>query len=606
MFGLRKFVAAGFGLLLILGFLPGISVGQTTSLSISVDKTSLRADQTLQLELEVRNSDKFPDVDLSLDAFSIVGGPAQSTSYQWINGKASSSKTLTYALQPNKTGRFTIGPLVMQYRGKKYTSNRVTVTVTPAASGQPNPSQPTPSGPQANAQQPSNASDVIYVRAIPEKTEAYPGEQINVTYKLYARVSVRNYSIEKQADAVGFWKEEIETPQNPRLSQEVIHGIRYNTAVIRRMAYFPTKSGDLTIAALPVTVEVQASRQRSMFDDFFSDPFGRVVTRQLAGNPIHISVKPLPTEGQPESFAGAVGQFSLSAKVDTTETRIDEAVGLSVVIQGTGNVPMVTLPEVTPPDGLDMFDPEIEKHTGFQGNRLTGSVQYQYVFIPRKAGDLRLPDIQFSYFDPGTEQYHTLEGSAQVIRVHPATRQNRVAGTGFSREEVKLINQDIRYLKPALGTLHEAGDRYYAGWPFYLTLLISLAIFGGSLGYRYWYERWGKDTTYMRRRHAMKRANEHLGQASRSRETAAQYSLLSRALLGFIGDKCNLAENALNTDQIVAYLRQQSIPEETVREIEDFLATCHAGQFAPTGGNGQTDRLETRAKSLVRELNKYL
>lgn len=599
-------LVAGLGLAIAFLFIGGIARSQTTGLTISVDRTTVSMDQQVRLTIEVQNADKFPDADLTLDAFVIVGGPAQSSSYQWINGKATSSKTLIYTLEPKKIGQFTIGPLVMQYKGRRYTSNKVTITVTPAASGQGNPTAPSQSQSQANPPA-SDISDVINVRAIPEKTTAYPGEQINVTYKLYTRVSVRNYSIEKQADAVGFWKEEINTPQNPMLSQEVIHGFRYNTAVIKRMAYFPTKSGDLTIAPLPVTVEVQASRQRNMFGDFFTDPFSRTVTKLVTGNPILISVRPLPEEGKPAFFAGAVGDYTLTASLDTTETQINDAVGLSVVIQGTGNLPMVTLPKITPPDSLDMFDPEIEKNTNFVNGRLSGRIKYQYVFIPRKDGNVQLPEIQFSYFNPKTEQYHTLSSPTEAIMVHPAAQPNRVAGNGFSREEVKLINQDVRYLKPALGGLHEIGLYYYGRWQFYLTLLFSLAIFGASLGYRYWYEHWGQDTAYMRRRHAMKRANEHIQQAARSEQTTTHYSLLSRAILGFIGDKCNLSENALNTDQIVAHLHQRTIPEATVKETEDLLGTLNAGRFAPNiGSDGQSRELDTRAKTLLRDLNKYL
>ncbi|HKJ68852.1 MAG TPA: BatD family protein, partial [bacterium] len=377
-------------ILCCLALLPfRIGRGQDVGFTLSVDRTNITMNQQVQLEIDLQNADRYPEVNLDLDAFSIVGGPARSSSYQWVNGQAFSSRKIIYTLAPLRPGAHTIGPLLMQYRGKKYTSNSVTITVSsaPAARGQQSPSgqQPEQTSPE------DQVSDVVYIQAMADKTTAYPGEQITVTYKLYTRVSVRNYSIDDQANATGFWKEKIETPENPQLRQEVVNGIRYNTAIIKRMAYFPTKSGELTIEPLPVTVKVQASRSRSFFDDFFSDPFSRVVTKQLAGNAITVEVRPIPAEGRPLSFNGAVGDFRLTSSLDTTVTHVDEAVGMNILIEGTGNLPMVNIQLFDPPDGLDMFEPEIEKDIEFRNRRLTGEVQYQYVFIPRRDGTIRLP-----------------------------------------------------------------------------------------------------------------------------------------------------------------------------------------------------------------------
>jgi len=577
-------------------------VAQDVSFTLSVDRNIVRMDQQLNLEIEVRNTPRFPEVDLDLSAFDIIGGPAQSSSYQWINGRASTSRTLIYTLVPLRPGQHTIGPLVMQYNGEQYTSNSVTITVTNSQSGSSSPGTAL----QSPGSEDGQDSEVVFIRAIPSKTDVFVGEQINVSYKIYTRVSLRNYSIDKQPDAIGFWKEVVDTPQNPRLSQEIVNGIRYNTAVIQDMAYFPTKSGELSIEALPVTVEVQADRDGgSMFNDFFSRSFGRVSTRRLVGDPITIESRPVPSANRPESYNGAVGDFTMTSSLDATNVQVDEAVSLTITIRGTGNIPMVTIPQVTSPDGADLFEPEIETDYRFRNAALQGNITYQYIIIPREAGTLQLPAIRFSYFDPGTETFHELSTDQQSITVNPVAQPDGIAGSGFSRDEVTLLNRDIRYLKSEPGLLRNTDTRYYSHWGFYVLLLLSMSVIGGTVGYQYWYEHWGKDVTYLRRRNASKRASEYLQEAKQHRNDASYYGLLSKSVLGFIGDKCDIAENALNMEELREFLETQQVPDSTIKEITDFLLRCDAGRFSPDAATGQNG-LDAQAKNLIKELDKYL
>lgn len=599
--GLRTYLS---GLLFLT--LTSLLFAQNVKVSVSVDATDISINEQIQLEFELENADEFPSFRLDLDKFAVISGPAKSSNFQWINGKSFSSKKISYTIAPLQTGDLQIGPFEMTVDGKQYTTNQITVHVSQGTRSQ-----------QANQNRGAgdrrdqgrvDSEDVILIKATPDKSRAVPGEQVTVTYEIYTRVSIRNYSIKDLPDAVGFWKEDIATPRNPRLTQEVINGIRYSKATIKKIAYFPTQSGALTITPMPVIVEIQSSRRRSLFDDFFSgDPFGRGATKRLVSNPIEIEVKPLPARNQPESFTGAVGQFTMSAALDTTIVKVDEAVGLNVTVKGTGNMPTVTLPSPKVPASLEMFDPEIEKNSRVEDEKVVGAVTYQYVFIPRQEGAITLPTIQFSYFDPDVQRYRTVNSGTKTVKVLPQEQRQQYAGSGFSREEVRLLNMDIRYLKPGPGQLRQAGSRYYNHWSFYLILLLSIGIVGGSIGYRYWLEEWGQDAAYMRRREAMKRANRHIKSATDHPGEPEYFSKLSKAVLGFIGDKNNIAENALQRDDIKALLRKKEVPEETITEVEGFLERCDAGRFAPTEeGQLTAEELAPKAKSLVKTLNRYL
>ncbi|MBD3275117.1 MAG: hypothetical protein GF372_07390, partial [Candidatus Marinimicrobia bacterium] len=442
---------------------------------------------------------------------------------------------------------------------------------------------------------------------VPDKRTLYVGEQVTVFYKLFTRVPVTNYTLEKLPEAVGFWQEQINSPRNPQLKQEIINGVRFNTAIIHEMAYFPTKSGELRIEPLPIVVEIQSSRRRSLFDDFFSDPFGQSVNRRIASNVITLDVQATPAEGKPAAFNGAVGEYTVTTTIDTPVVRMNEAVGMNVVIAGKGNVPLVSLPDFDIPDGLEMFEPEVEKSNQIVSGELVGDVEYNYVFIPREEGTVQLPEIPFSYFNPETQQYQTLNAGGKYVQVLPVDQPVVVTGSGFSREEVRLLNADIRYLKPQLGQLRNLDSIYYNSVWFYAMALLSVAIFGGSIGYRYWYENWGQDMAYIRRRNARRIAADQIKNAQKSRDPIEQFSLLAKSILGFIGNKLNIAENTLKVSDVKQLLAEKGVPADTITAVEQFLSACDEGRFSPESQQqAQVEILTSNAKTLIADLNDYL
>jgi len=576
--------------------------------TLSVDDNSITLNDQIQLTINLENADNFPSIPLDLEGFSIISGPSQTSSFQMINGKTSSSKKLIYLIAPNKTGNLTLGPLKFKYKGKTYQTNKVTVRVRKSNVSTQNQNY-TGQSTKPRTGNPSSG-DPIFIKAEVDRSTVYTGEQVTVTYRLYTRLNARSYSLEKQPNAVGFWSEEIPTPKQPTGAERVINGLRYNTFVIKRTAYFPTESGKLTLDPLTLTVEVQAqSRRRSPFDDFFSnDPFfGQTVTKRVVSDSVEIEAKPIPQQGRPASFIGAVGQFTLDSSLDTTVVHVDEAVGITVNLKGSGNISTIGTPEVKTQPNLDMFDPEVKKNSDIKSGELSGSIKYQYVFIPREDGTVQLPNLAFSYFNPSDKKFHTLKTGSYAVKVLPLDQPEVASGSGYSKEEVKLLNSDIRYLKPKLSSLKSVDSAYYKQWTFYAVLLLSIAVIGGSIGYRYWWKRWGQDTVYLRRKNAMKRAKRKLSEANTNVEGKEYYSLLNRAVLGFIGDRCNIAENAFKTDELTQILEKQSVPDDTINEVKSFLATCDAGRFAPNAQqDGYSEQLRSEAQELINELSKYL
>ncbi|MBI4535029.1 MAG: protein BatD, partial [Ignavibacteriae bacterium] len=333
--------------------LSGTLNAQDISFEASVDRNTVALGEQFTLRLVLTNAGmsggknlKLPD----LNNFHIMGGPNQSTSMQFINGVVTSSVSYTYTLQSKDVGKFAIGPASIEAGGKVYATNPVTIEVVKGSS------RPQQQPPTAKSDVGANIGDNLFLRATVDKSHVIQGEQINLTFKLYTRVSVSNYTVSKNPAFTGFWGEDVETPKNVALSNETVDGRQYRVGIIKRVALFPTQSGTLEISPMEVqtTVQIQDARPSDPFDAFFRDPFGRNVNYAVKSNAIKIKVDPLPA-GAPLGFRGAVGRFTMSTTVDKKTGKTNEPISLKVSLSGVGNIKLLESPQVELPADFEQY-----------------------------------------------------------------------------------------------------------------------------------------------------------------------------------------------------------------------------------------------------------
>ena len=259
----------------------------------------------------------------AIKGFSVLSGPNQSQSSrtQIINGQVSRSLdySFTYILQAGSEGTYTIPPASVNVDGKTYQSNPVTIKVVKGNT------QPQQQNPQQSAS-PSgeiSAKD-LFVRAVPSKTNPYQGEQIIVTYKIYTRVPVAEYSVTRTPSTAGFWLQDLlKDSKNLNQFRETIDGQEYVVAEIKKDALFAQKAGTLTIEPLEMDVLAQIQRKVAkrnfndpFFDSFFNDNFMgstyQNVKKTIRSNELKINVKPLPENSRPRDFTGGVGNFNVT------------------------------------------------------------------------------------------------------------------------------------------------------------------------------------------------------------------------------------------------------------------------------------------------------
>ncbi len=567
---------------------PQAAVGQTFTLSVEIAGGSPSEPETPQ----------FGD-------FAAFLGRGSSQRIELINGRMSSSRTINYTYQATKAGSLTIGPIAVEVDGKVLKTDPISFEIVPSAGGT-----------SAGSSNPSRSEsadlpqDALFIRAIPSRREVYVNQPVVVTYKIYTRIDLNAYSFAKLPLAEGFWAEDYPTGPRPQTDVEVIDGRRYTTAVVKKMALYPTSPGAKTLTPLQLQCEVTLPRRRDpFFDDFFGGGFGRLLgqpaTQIVNSDEVQIQVLPLPSEGQPDGFKGAVGQFSVDASLDKAEVQTNDAVTLRVRVSGSGNFPTMGEPAVTLPPTLETYPPKTSEKIDRGAGGLAGSRTYEYVLIPRVAGEEVVGPVKLPYFDPETKSYRLAGGDALKLKV---TGGNAVAdGTvpAVSKQELKLLGQDIRFIKTDPGQLRKIG---VAAWPasaFWLAVTLPLVALAGALVYRRRLDRLRGDVAYARDRRAKRLAKKRLGKARSLMKTETREAFFAeagKALSGFLADKLNLAEAGMLTEQVRTTLLERGVASETVEAYLDCLRVCDRERFAPSQPNleGMREFLEKAEKAMGR------
>ena len=595
----------GLALLLV----PAKCLAADISVRAFVDRNLVGVGEQFTLSLELSGSDA-GDVSEpappGIETFGRYRGSGTSSSIQIINGQMSRTRTINYYYQALSPGNFEISPIVLKHDGAEYRTRPIAMEIVERGSRR--------SGSSSRAGETGISSRDLFVRATASKDRVYQNEAVMLTYKIYTRVNVTGYSLTQIPDKTGFWVEDLlKDQQRPATSNEVLNGIQYTVATIQKMVVFPTSPGTKVLEPLEVECEVQVrAARRSLFDDFFSDPFGRTVRYSVRSEPITIESLPLPDTNKPSGFAGAVGRFQLSGGVDKNDVEVNEVVTFKIRLEGTGNIRTLPSPEPSFSIGLENYDPKVSEKVQVSNGELTGSRTYEYVLVPRASGTQTIDPVEFPYFDPVEGEYRVATLAAIDIDVTPG-QQLSVQGPGASlaKEDVRLLAQEIRFIK--LGPGHFRGIDYAVHrsslfWG--IALLPILGVLSGLL-YRRHIDRLQGDVAYARSRQAGRVAKRRLAAARGilpSAEQRAFYAECGKALQGFAADKLNIPVAGIVSDQLAQLFRERGVDESILAEYLECMKACDLQRFSPVKSTKAEmtkflQRAEEAIKSLHRELS---
>ena len=577
--------------LCVLALVSAAACAQNAQFQAGVDRTQVGSGEQFTLQLTLTNAGTGGGKNLQLpdlSKFHIMSGPNQSSSMQIINGAVSSSVTYSYILQPKEVGKFTIGPASIDVGGVTMTSAPVAIEV---VKGSARPKQAAGGQDDVAAQ----IGDNLFLRATVDRSHVVQGEQINLVFKLYMRVTVATYGMDKSPTMTGFWGEDVEAPKNILANPETVNGKQFRVGIVKRMALFPTQPGNLEIGPMEVqtTVQVQDRRSADPFESFFRDPFGRQVNYMVRSEPIKIKVDPLPPDPPPD-FKGAVGQFAMSTTVDKKSTRTNEAINLKVTVSGTGNIKLIESPAVELPADFEQYTPKVSDNINRTGDRVSGSKTFEYLLIPRYPGGKVIKPVTFSYYDPAKREYVRLHSPQIELNVEQGTAPVTPLISGGSQEDVRLLSQDIRFIKLGESTLAPRGEHLHNSGLFIAMLLLPLACAGGAFVYARQRQAVMLDQAGYRNRRAIKVARKGLTQAEyllkekgssgapAGNQRLRFYGEISKALWKYLGDKLTIPQSAFSIEGAVAELGTREAPPDLIASLKSLLETCDLARFAPT------------------------
>jgi len=539
----------------------------------------------------------------SFEGFYKLMGPqtSYSSSTQIINGKVSQKTTYShlYYLQALEEGSFVIPPASFTFRNKTYYSDSLRIEVVGTVANRQNV--------QAAGEEDTRietANKDLFLDLSVNRREVYIGEHITATIKIYTRVDLSGINEIKYPPFTGFLKTDIETPALTSLKQENIKGTIYGTGVIQQFLLFPQVTGEITIDAVQISVLV---RQKSgQTDPFFGDFFStyQTIPRAVISPVVKINVKPLPGT-KPDDFSGVVGNLDLKATIDKDTVTVNDAVNFKITVSGNGNLKLASVPTMKLSPDIEVYDPQVKDNIKNSINGTSGLRTFEYLLIPRHHGDFSIPPVSYSFFNTSTGKYETL--TTREFNFHARRSTDESTGItvygGMSKEDVKYLGQDIRFIKSELGKIARSADIIISKRSFYSIYAIAFLLFIGVLFARREHIRRNADITAVRNRKAGKVAGKRLREASacmKRGEMDRFHEEILKAIWGYLSDKLNIPVSDLTRNNAVAALKEKGIQEDILDNLAKILDSCEYARYAPSASGTEAAAIYEGASGFIR------
>ena len=541
----------------------------------------------------------------SIKGFEVLMGPSRSTQYQNINGVETNSITFTYILMAGKEGTYKIPGATIVADGNNYTSNSVEIKVLPPdqSSGSASGSSAQSSRNQANSGKITDKE--LFMMATASKTKVYEQEAILLTYKVYTQVNLTELRGDIP-DLKGFHTQEVELPNQKTFTLEHYNGRNYNTTIWRQLVLFPQQTGKVEIPS--VTFEGTISQRIASadpFDAFFNGGNVINIQKNLVTPKLVIDVKELPA-GKPSNFSGGVGEFTISSSINTQELKTNDAVTIKLVISGTGNMKLINTPEVAFPQDFEIYDPKVDNKFNLTRNGLSGNKVIEYLAIPRHAGTYTIPPIEFSYFDLKSQSYKTLKTDAYTLNVAKGEgNSEQVVANFISKEDLKVLGQDIRYIKTGDTNLTRKDDYFFGSMNYWMWYIIPLALFIACMLIYRKQALENANVAKVRTKKANKVATKRMKNAGKllaEKKTEAFYDEVLKAMWGYISDKLSMPVSQLSKDNIEGKLQQHQVADELVKEFIDILNDCEFARYAPGSQDEKMDKIYSSAIEVISKM----
>ena len=592
---------------IILGIIIFISVSVSAQVKFEAqtDRDTYGLNERIPLVFSINNegdnfvAPKFPG--FKADGPFINKG--NQTSITIVNGRMTQKREIStqviYYLTPTKKGTFTIGSASIEYNGTVYKSQPIKIKITDPIQMPSYPGQ----NPRQQQQQNYNFGEGIHLVGELSTKNPYVNEPVTVIYKLYfpynSSVSnFRNFQAPKYED---FWSQYIDIKQL-RAEKGKFNGKDYSMVVLRKVILYPLEAGAKKIEPFKIDIDAEVPTGRR---DFFGQYEMTAIEKSLSTGMQTINVKPLPENGKPASFTGAVGEFDFVVKPSKTALKAGESLDLEVSVSGKGNLKLFTLPKPVVPSALEMYEPAHTENVQTPVTGMTGKISDKYTIIPQFKGKYTIKPIAFSYYDLASKSYKTITSKEIIIDV--AEGDGTVVSNKENENKQAIQKKEVfQYNKLKTEFVSTAQEDFLGSGMFYSLLLAPLLLIPIVMIARKQKEAKDADVVGNRVRNNNRLVKKYLSEAKKQMgDKVPFYMAMEKALHNFLKAKLHIETVEMSKDNIIELLQQRNASEQSISQFMELMNDCEFARYAPATDIAMTNDFE-RAVERISELEKQL
>ena len=565
---------------------------QDVSFVAEVSKKTLGVNENLRIDFKMnKDGDNFEAP--NFEGFRVVGGPNQSVSNSYINGKRTFLKIYSYYVTPLKTGALTIRQAKIEINNKIYKTIPVKVKVSESVNLN---------------KRPNDASYVVnenlHLVAEVSNKNPYLNQGFSVVYKLYfsPQINVTNVAEIDSPEFNDFWSNNIKIPRL-QIERGIYKGENYNYVIWKKIVLYPQKKGKLNISPLSLDVSVDVPTNKR---DFFGNRIYTQIPKTVTAGNREINVLSLP-KNAPENFSGAVGIFDVELTSTKTELNASESLQLTLKVKGEGNLKLFSVPVIETPNSLEKYEPEYKENVKTSIKGMYGNISDTYTLVPQFKGKYPINPVEFVYFNPNTKSFKSVFTKEIIINVLEGPSSfNQNNTTVISSNNISVAQSQFKFLKTKPNLIPLVFKNFIFSTTFYILLIIPLVIILIVLLFFKSTTSLSSDVKGFKSRRANKLAKKYLSEAKINlAKKDIFYISLEKALHNFLKFKLSIETSDYTKEKINKLMKEKNIENESIESFIKLIENCEYARYTPASNVAINNDYENAVK-VISEIDKQI
>ena len=535
-----------------------------------VSKKSLGLNENLRVDFKMnKDGDNFNPP--SFEGFRVVGGPNQSVSNMFVNGKRTFSKTYSYFLSPLEKGLITVGQATIEINGKIFKTLPVEVNVSESVEISKDPNDPN-----------YIVNENLHLVAEVSNPKPFLNEGISIVYKLYysPQINVTNVGEIETPEFENFWSQNIKIPRL-QIERGSYNGESYNYVTWKKTVLYPQKTGRLEILPLSLDVSVDVPTNRR---DFFGNRIYSQVSKKITAGRRVIQVSKLP-DNAPSSFNGAVGDFDIELTTTKTDLNASESLQATIKISGKGNLKLFSPPSIEAPSSLEKYDPEYTENVSTNLAGMNGNISNTYTLVPQFQGKYPISSVDFTFFNTSLKKYETLKTKEIIVNVleGPTLLTEKVDPQNSTTPSNILpsINQ-FKFIKTKPNLVNINSSSFINSTYFYIIIFLPFFIIILTVIFFKSKKITDSDLKKYKSISANKLARKYLFEAKKNLDKKDMfYVSLEKAMHNFLKSKLSIETSDYSKERIQDLLKNRNVDDDTQKLFIRLIENCEFARYTP-------------------------